>query len=224
MSACVTAKTKLDDRTIVNTKTIAKMFNMTERNVRYLVEEGVIARVAHGRYDLIDTVSRYITFLKMSFDGIDENKVMESLDYEKWLHEKAKREKAEIELAHLKREMHKADEVEKIQNHMVMAFRSKMMSLPSKSALLLASKDDPKMIEALLERDIHEALAQLAEYDVAQYFTEDNVELELDGDEDGSKTDNETVLRNCKLSIILSIANGISVGGQAPCVIQGIGS
>ncbi|MEK5332737.1 hypothetical protein [Lysinibacillus sp. FSL W8-0992] len=220
----MTAKTKLDDRTIVNTKTIAKMFNMTERNVRYLVEEGVIARVAHGRYDLIDTVSRYITFLKMSFDGIDENKVMESIDYEKWLHEKAKREKAEIELAHLKREMHKADEVEKIQNHMVMAFRSKILSLPSKSALLLASKDDPKMIEALLERDIHEALAELAEYDAAQYFTEDNVELEVEGDEDGSKTDNVTVLRNCKLSIILSIANGISVGGQAPCVIKGIGS
>jgi len=189
----VTAKTKLDDRTIVNTKTIAKMFNMTERNVRYLVEEGVIARVAHGRYDLIDTVSRYITFLKMSFDGIDENKVIESLDYEKWLHEKAKREKAEIELAHLKREMHKADEVEKIQNHMVMAFRSKMLTLPSKSALLLASKDDPKMIEALLERDIHEALAELAEYDAAQYFTEDNVELDLEGDEDGPKTDNEPV-------------------------------
>lgn len=193
MCACVTAKTKLDDRTIVNTKTIAKMFNMTERNVRYLVEEGVIARVAHGRYDLIDTVSRYITFLKMSFDGIDENKVMESLDYEKWLHEKAKREKAEIELAYLKREMHKADEVEKIQNHMVLAFRSKMLSLPSKSALLLASKDDPKMIEALLERDIHEALAELAEYDAAHYFTEDNVELELEGDEDGSKTDNESI-------------------------------
>lgn len=124
-----TAKTKLDEKTVVNTKSIAKMFNMTERNVRYLVEEGEISRVTHGRYDLIDTVSRYITFLKMSFDGIDESKVMESLDYEKWLHEKAKREKAEI--AHIKKEMHKADEVEKVQNHMVMAFRSKMLSLPS---------------------------------------------------------------------------------------------
>lgn len=76
-----TAKTKLDEKTVVNTKTIAKMFNTTERNVRYLVEEGVISRVTHGRYDLIDTVSRYITFLKMSFDGMDESKVMESLEY-----------------------------------------------------------------------------------------------------------------------------------------------
>lgn len=141
-----TAKTKLDDKTVVNTKIISKMFNMTERNVRYLVDDGVIARVAHGRYDLIDTVSRYVTFLKMSYDGIDENKVMESLEYEKWLHEKAKREKAEIELAHIKREMHKADEVEKVLNHMVMSFRSKMLSLPSKVAMLLASKDILKLL------------------------------------------------------------------------------
>ncbi|MED3876197.1 hypothetical protein [Lysinibacillus capsici] len=189
-----TAKTKLDDKTVVNTKIISKMFNMTERNVRYLVEEGVIARVAHGRYDLIDTVSRYITFLKMSYDGIDENKVMESLEYEKWLHEKAKREKAEIELAHIKKEMHKADEVEKVLNHMVMSFRSKMLSLPSKVALLLASKDDPKVIEALLERDINQALAELAEYDPSLFFTEDvEEEVEVVGDEDGPKTDHETV-------------------------------
>lgn len=188
-----TAKTKLDEKTVVNTKSIAKMFNMTERNVRYLVEEGVISRVTHGRYDLIDTVSRYITFLKMSFDGIDESKVMESLDYEKWLHEKAKREKAEIELAHIKKEMHKADEVEKVQNHMVMAFRSKMLSLPSKVALQLVNKDDPKLIEAILERDIHEALSELAEYNPTQYFIEDDVEVEMVGDDDGSETNDEPV-------------------------------
>lgn len=188
-----TAKTKLDDKTVVNTKTIAKMFNMTERNVRYLVEEGVISRVTHGRYDLIDTVSRYITFLKMSFDGMDESKVMESLEYEKWLHEKAKREKAEIELAHIKKEMHKADEVEKVQNHMVMAFRSKVLSLPSKIALQLANKDDPKLIEAILERDIHEAFSELAEYNPMQYFIEDDIEVEMVGEEDGSKTNDEPV-------------------------------
>lgn len=189
-----TAKTKLDDKTVVNTKTISKMFNMTERNVRYLVDDGVIARIAHGRYDLIDTVSRYVTFLKMSYDGIDESKVMESLEYEKWLHEKAKREKAEIELAHIKKEMHKADEVEKVLNHMVMSFRSKMLSLPSKIAPLLASKDDPKVIEALLERDINQALIELAEYDPSMFFTEDDdEEVEVVGDDDGPKTDHEIV-------------------------------
>ncbi|WP_342575460.1 hypothetical protein MHH37_06350 [Solibacillus sp. FSL K6-1781] len=189
-----TGKTKLDEKTIVNTKALAKMFNMTERNVRYLVEEGIIARVNHGRYDLIDTVSRYITFLKMSNDGLDESKVQESLEYEKWLHEKAKREKAEIELSHLKKEMHKADEVEKVLKHMLTSFRSKMLSLPSKTALLLASKDDPKEIEALLERDIYEALAELADYEPSLFFEEDDVEdLDMVGEDDGTETDVEPV-------------------------------
>ncbi len=88
---------------VVNTAAIAKMFNLTERRVCQLVEEGVISRAGYGRFDLIDTVSKYVTFLKVSSEGIDENDVVESLDYEKWLHEKAKREKAEIELAHIKK-------------------------------------------------------------------------------------------------------------------------
>lgn len=190
-----TGKTKLDDRTIVNTKALAKMFNMTERNVRYLVEEGIIARVNHGRYDLIDTVSRYITYLKMSNDGLDESKVQESLEYEKWLHEKAKREKAEIELSHIKKEMHKADEVEKVLNHMLASFRSKMLALPSKAALLLSIKDDPKEIEALLERDIYEALGELANYEPSLFFEEDEIEddLEMVGEDDGPETDTEPI-------------------------------
>lgn len=189
------AKTNLNDKTIVNTKVIAKMFSMTERNVRYLVEEGIIARVNHGRYDLIDTVSRYITFLKMSNSDLDEGKVQESLEYEKWLHEKAKREKAEIELSHLKKEMHKADEVEKVLNHMLMAFRSKMLSLPSKAALFLASKDDPKEVEALMERDINEALSELADYEPSLFFEEEDIEDELDmvGELGGPEADTESV-------------------------------
>lgn len=189
------AKTNLNDKTIVNTKVIAKMFSMTERNVRYLVEEGIIARVNHGRYDLIDTVSRYITFLKMSNSELDEGKVQESLEYEKWLHEKAKREKAEIELSHLKKGMHKADEVEKVLNHMLMAFRSKMLSLPSKAALFLASKDDPKEVEALLERDINEALSELADYEPSLFFEEEDIEDELDmvGELGGPEADTESV-------------------------------
>lgn len=186
-----TVKTKVDDRTIVNTKTLAKMFNMTERNVRNLVAEDVIGRVGHGRYDLIDSVSRYITFLKMASDGLDDAAVEESLEYEKWLHEKAKREKAEIELAHIKKEMHKSDEVEKVLNHMVMAFRSKMLSLPSKLALQLTTIDDVNKIEALLERDIHLALQELAEYDPSLFFSEDEEEVEIVGEDDGTETNNE---------------------------------
>lgn len=189
-----TVKTKLDDRTIVNTKTLSKMFNMTERNVRNLVAENIIGRVGHGRYDLIDSVSRYITFIKMASDGLDATSVEESLDYEKWLHEKAKREKAEIELAHIKKEMHRSEEVEQVLNHMVMAFRSKILALPSKVALLLTTIDDAKQIEVILESEMHQALKELSEYNPSMFFDDDIIEedIEIVGEIDGTETNDSS--------------------------------
>lgn len=187
----MSGKTNVDNL-VVNTTAIAKMFNLTERRVRQLVEEGVISRVGHGRFDLIDTVNKYVTFLKLSSNGMDENDIAESFEYEKWLHEKAKREKAEIEVAHLKNEMHRSEDVEKVLNHMVMAFRSKMLALPTKLANILVNKNDPKLIEALIERDIQEALQELSEYDPSM-FIESTDDDEVEEDDDGSKKHTESV-------------------------------
>lgn len=184
----MTAKTKVNN-SVVNTKAISKMFNLTERRVRQLVEEGVIARVGHGRFDLVDTVSRYITFLKLASEGIDENDVAESLEYEKWLHEKAKREKAEIELAHIKNEMHRSEDVEKVMNHMVMAFRQKMLSLPTKVALMLVNRDEPKYIENIIELNINEALQELSDYEPSMFIEQEDETTEVEVH--GQATDTE---------------------------------
>lgn len=187
------AKTPVNDL-VVNTVAISKMFNVTERRVRQLVEEGVISRVGHGRFDLVDTVSKYVTFLKLASEGLDENDISESLEFEKWLHEKAKREKAEIELAHIKNEVHRSEEVEKVMNHMIMAFRSKMLSLPTKVALMLVNKEDPKYIESILERNVHEALIELANYDPSLFveLVEDERDL-VEVDEGDAKANIKAV-------------------------------
>lgn len=174
------AKSEMDDAVVVNTVVIAKMFNMTPRRVRQLVEEGVVDRIGHGRFNLIDTVSKYVTFLKLNTESLTEGDVTESLDYEKWLHEKAKREKAEIELAHIKKEMHSSGEVEEVMNNMVMNFRQRMLSIPSKCALQLMNRTDPKYIESILEQNVNEALKELSDYDPSMFIEdiEDTVEIE----------------------------------------------
>ena len=65
--------------------------------------------------------------------------------------------------------MHRSEEVEKVLNPMVMTFRSKAFSLPTKVALMLTNREDPKHIEALLEQNIHEALQELASYDPSMF-------------------------------------------------------
>lgn len=153
------------DAVVVNTQAVAKMFGVTDRRVRQFVEEGIIERVGHGRFNVIDTVFKYVTHLRMSNDQLDESDVTESLEYEKYLHEKAKREKAEIELSHIKGQMHSASEVEKVMNNMLASFRAKMLALPTKVAPSLIARDDISQIEQLIEVQIHEALSELADYD-----------------------------------------------------------
>ncbi|MEG0451110.1 MAG: hypothetical protein RR595_14725 [Lysinibacillus sp.] len=167
-------KSKVDNAVVVNTEAIAKMFNMTSRRVRQLVEEGVIERVGHGRFNLVDTVSKYVNFIKLSADALSEDDITESHEYEKWLHEKAKREKAEIELGHIKNEMHSSGEVEEVLNNMVMNFRQRMLSIPSKCALMLLNRDDPRYIESILEENVNEALLELSDYDPALFIEIDN--------------------------------------------------
>ena len=52
---------------LVDSKTIAALFDMTPRRVQQLTKEGVIAAVKEGnanRYDLLPTIQRYIRYLR----------------------------------------------------------------------------------------------------------------------------------------------------------------
>ncbi|GEN83616.1 hypothetical protein SLU01_19280 [Sporosarcina luteola] len=170
------------DGVVVNTQAVAKMFGVTDRRVRQFVEEGIIGRVGHGRFDVVDTVNKYITHLRMAQSQMDENDVTESLEYERYLHEKAKREKAEIELAHIKGMMHSAVEVEKVMNNMLASFRARMLSLPSKIAPTLADLEVAD-IEKIIEAQVHEALIELSNYEPSSFK---EVAEEVEGDDQES--------------------------------------
>lgn len=171
------------DGIVVNTTAIAKMFGVTDRRVRQFVEEGVIDRIGYGRFDVSDTVLKYVTYLRLSNDQLDKSDVTESLDYEKYLHEKAKREKAEIELAHIKGRMHSSPEVEKVMNNMLASFRARILAIPSKTAPSLIARDEISQIEQIIEVQVHEALSELAEYDPKMFMDARDEEEEEDEQE-----------------------------------------
>lgn len=171
------------DGIVVNTTAIAKMFGVTDRRVRQFVEEGVIDRIGHGRYDVSDTVLKYVTHLRLSNDQLDQSDITESLDYEKYLHEKAKREKAEIELAHIKGRMHTSTEVEKVMNNMLASFRARILAIPSKTAPSLIARDEISQIEQIIEVQVHEALSELSEYDPKMFMDARDEEEEEDEQE-----------------------------------------
>ncbi len=84
---------------------LARLLGITDRRVRQLVNDGIVSRQPEGDYLLPEAIAEYYAF---------KYKPDEAVDYmeEKALHEKTKRELAELELARRRNEVHDAEDVQ----------------------------------------------------------------------------------------------------------------
>lgn len=173
------------DGMVVNTKVIANLFGLTDRRVRQLVEEEIIDKVGNGRYDLQDTLKKYIAFLRANNAADhDSNKTKESLEYEKYLHERAKREMAEMELAQLKGQLHHSSEVEKVMTKMLSDFRARLLGLPTKLAPQLIARSEIQIIQDLMQKELYESLQELSDYEPSMFGVATASDNENEGDEE----------------------------------------
>lgn len=177
----MSSKAEKLDVSIVNSITLGKIWGITDRRVRQLREESVISEVARGKYDLYECTRKYCDFLRQSVNanaGSKETKITK--ESEQALHEKAKREMAEIKLQIMRGEVHLGADVEHVMTDMLSRVRTKLLALPSKAAPFVLGYDNIAKIQAILNKHIEEALLELSEYD-PQLFTNSSV---VQGDAD----------------------------------------
>lgn len=175
------------DNINASTAVIANMFGLTTRRIRQLVEDGVIDRVSNGNFKLEETVKQYILHLKLNANATAQLSESEA-DYNKEnaLHERAKRKKAELELALMQGSVHKGEDVETVMIDMLSRIKSKLMSIPSKMAPILGEEIDINKIQELLTDEIYMTLEELSEYSPELFRGDEYIELEDGkGDEDG---------------------------------------
>lgn len=142
--------------TLYTSKVVAEWLGVTERRVRQLRDEGVIAEVRPGLYALRPTVSRYITYLRKGSSDLNEERAALT---------RAKREAVEMENARLRGNLLEAGEIEKGLRTMNLNIRSRLLSLPAKLAhALAATGGEQAAIYDILKRAICEVLEELADY------------------------------------------------------------
>ena len=142
--------------TLYTSKVIAEWLGVTERRVRQLRDEGVIAETRPGLYALRSTVSRYITYLRKGSSDLNEERAKLT---------KAKREATEMENARLRGELLEAGKIEKGLRTMNLNIRSRFLSIPAKLApALVAASGDQAVMYNLLKRAICETLEELTDY------------------------------------------------------------
>lgn len=172
---------KLDsvENVTVSSTVLAKLFDISTRRIRQLENEGVIQKVARGKYSLQTNVKNYINYLKTTSDLKENKQENENIDYDKEhaLFEKTKREKAELELAAMKGSMHYSSDVEKVMNDMLSNFKSKLLGLPSRAAPVLQMKESAE-IQDKLQSEVLEVLHELSNYDPSKFYSEEYVKID----------------------------------------------
>jgi phage terminase Nu1 subunit (DNA packaging protein) len=173
------AKVTNIDSITVSAAVLGDMFGVTDRRVRQMAEEGIVARAAKGRYKLVESVKNYLLTLKLAAEGIGVEMADGEINFdeEKAIHERVKRHISELKLQIMKGELHKAEDVETVMMDMLAAFKTRMMNIPSKVAPILESRD-AAYIEERLTSEVTEALNELKDYDPKVFYSDEYVESE----------------------------------------------
>jgi phage terminase Nu1 subunit (DNA packaging protein) len=169
------------DVTIVNSIVLGSCWGITDRRVRQLREEGIISEVARGKYDLIESTRRYCEYLRQQVNASNDGKEVKlNYDTEKALHEKVKREKAELQFKVMKGELHRSEDVESVMTDMITRAKTKLLGIPPRVAPLVLGYKDISKVQTILQNHVEEALNELADYN-PELFINDEV---LQGDDD----------------------------------------
>lgn len=162
----------------VNQKQLANILGITDRRVRQLREEGFFSFAESGKkYNLEKCVQEYIEYkIKTETDrgtSIDVEK-------EKAEHESIKKNISKLKLRKLKKELHEASNVEMFLNEMLINFRNRLLSIPSKVAVQVLGEQDINRIISLLNKEMIETLEELSEYDPDKVNNEKYINYEDD--------------------------------------------
>lgn len=166
---------------LVSSKVLENLFGVKDRTIRDLVDKGIIKRDSHGKYLFWNSTKSYITALKVvnagkSSAATEDYEAGLDLEEEKAQHERLKRQITEIKLQLIKGQVHKAEDVEAVMTDMFSRFKSKVTALPSKLAKKLEGKSRTE-IQKILKTDIDNALVELADYNPADFYSDEHIEI-----------------------------------------------
>ena len=166
----------------VNQSELANILGITNRRVRQLKEEGFFQLVENSRkYHLESCVQEYIAYKVKAEMGKGTS---EEIDKIKAEHEVVKKDISKLKLRRLRKELHEASDVEFFLSNMLVNFRNKLLSVPSKVAVQIIGEEDVNRITELLKREMVETLEELSEYDPEEINGDDGTYEDEEESED----------------------------------------
>lgn len=149
---------------------MAKVLGLTQGRISQLLDEGILVRDAEsGQPRLFEGIKNYYLSKNAAGSGVN-------FWTEKALHEKAKRELAELKVAQRKGELYEAQIVEQVLSEIFTDCRSKLLGIGHKLAKRLEGRTAAQICD-IIDEEINDCLKELSEnVEEAQYESADAVE------------------------------------------------
>ena len=169
----------------ISTDDLARCLGITTRWVQRLARDQVLVKVKRGVYDLERSVQGYIEY---RLESMEESQEQKSLDEIRADHERWKMRKTQLAVQLLEGKLHRAEDVERVWSQSAAAVRSRLLGIPVKAAPQVAGMEDAGEIQQVLQREVAEALSEIAGYDPSDFADPLPLEEdEADGDDDQEK-------------------------------------
>lgn len=152
---------------------MARALKISQQRVSQMAKDGTLPVDETGALLLVDGLRKYYQVTVSGLEEID-------LEKERALHEKVKREIAELKLDKMKKNAYSARVVEYVMTAMAANLRTQLLGLPSKLAPMLEGKSKEEIYTAMT-KEIEEKLSELAAYSPDLFDEEVDEE---DGDEE----------------------------------------
>jgi phage terminase Nu1 subunit (DNA packaging protein) len=143
----------------VSTSELAAVIGKTPQWIRQLTRDNILKQIGRGKYLLGETVQAYIDH---AAGGKEEDNKPRLID-ERTAHERIKREKAELELEHMKGNLHAAVDVERLLSDLILTTKSRLLGVPSRISTE-CEHEPADVVETIVRREIETALSALAKY------------------------------------------------------------
>ena len=187
----------------VNQKELAECLGVEPRTIRDLTKKcGIFERNESGKYELSTCVKEYIEY-KLDLDSSRAKGL--NLEALKARHEEIKIQMSLEKLREYKAETHRSEDVEEFLSNMLVSFKNKLSTLPSKLAMEIMGETDTNVAIKKVEEEIDIALNELSGYDPNKIsrkrknidLNEDDLE-EVEEEDDSTRENKKTVSKSNK--------------------------
>ena len=161
----------------VDVEDLAYLVGLTARRVQQLEVEGVIEKLEHGKYDLIECTRAIVDARVRKASG---SAASEAEKKQRTRLTRAKADIAELNRRELAGELVRVDVQRRNLDQLAREVRSNLETIPDRNAGILAGETDRGKVHQLLAGEIRQALEQLREKLIACLVEDPHAYVELE--------------------------------------------